>query len=170
MTPCLFSGTSHAIDIRLHYLRFPNAVHVQQSFKSKSYIWGLFVLKTNQLSHLMRLWHFSSSVNSFFKRACAAIQWLWMSDVWSDLRLLPYFMCANSEGSGETARMRRLTWAFVSAQTRQSLRWSPMWWVSWSHELAQFISVRAKFVRPSIRSYTVCEVRSLTLYVEKIKK
>ena len=28
------------------------------------------------------------------------------------LRLLPYFMCANSDGSGETARMRRLTWAF----------------------------------------------------------
>ena len=24
------------------------------------------------------------------------------------LRLLPYFMCANSEGSGETARMHRL--------------------------------------------------------------
>ena len=23
-------------------------------------------------------------------------------------RLVPYFMCANSEGSGETARMRRL--------------------------------------------------------------
>ena len=29
------------------------------------------------------------------------------------LRLFPYFMCANSEGSGETARMRRLAWAFV---------------------------------------------------------
>ena len=29
------------------------------------------------------------------------------------LRLLPYFMCANSEGTGETARMRRLAWAFV---------------------------------------------------------
>ena len=29
------------------------------------------------------------------------------------LRLLPYFMCANSEGSGETARMRRLAWAFA---------------------------------------------------------
>ena len=28
---------------------------------------------------------------------------------------LPYFMCANSEGSGETARMRRLAWAFVFA-------------------------------------------------------
>ena len=29
------------------------------------------------------------------------------------LRLLPYFMCANSKGSGETARMRRLAWAFA---------------------------------------------------------
>ena len=27
-------------------------------------------------------------------------------------RLLPYFMCANSEGSGETARMRRIAWSF----------------------------------------------------------
>ena len=44
-------------------------------------------------------WHFSSSVNFFFKRTCAAI--------------LPYFMCANREGSGETARMRRLAWAFA---------------------------------------------------------
>ena len=25
----------------------------------------------------------------------------------------PYFMCANSEGSGETAQMRRLAWAFA---------------------------------------------------------
>ena len=29
------------------------------------------------------------------------------------LRLLPYFMWANSEGSGETTRMRRLAWAFA---------------------------------------------------------
>ena len=29
------------------------------------------------------------------------------------LCLLPYFMCANSEGSGETAQTRRLTWAFA---------------------------------------------------------
>ena len=27
--------------------------------------------------------------------------------------LFQYFMCANSEGSGETARMRRLAWAFA---------------------------------------------------------
>ena len=32
---------------------------------------------------------------------------------WSDSRLLPYFKCVNSEGSGETARMRRLAWAFA---------------------------------------------------------
>ena len=29
------------------------------------------------------------------------------------LRLLPYLMYANSDGSGETARMRRLAWAFA---------------------------------------------------------
>ena len=29
------------------------------------------------------------------------------------LRLLSYFMCANSKGSGQTARMRRLAWAFA---------------------------------------------------------
>ena len=36
-----------------------------------------FVVSWNKLemSHVMRLWAFSSSVNSFFKRACAAIQW-----------------------------------------------------------------------------------------------
>ena len=28
-----------------------------------------------KMSQLMRLWHFSSSVNSFFKHTCAAIQW-----------------------------------------------------------------------------------------------
>ena len=36
------------------------------------------------MSQLMRLWHFSSSVNSFFKCACAAIQRCYMSDFWSD--------------------------------------------------------------------------------------
>ena len=29
------------------------------------------------------------------------------------LRLLPYFMCTNSEGSGKTARMRKFTRAFA---------------------------------------------------------
>ena len=29
------------------------------------------------------------------------------------LLLLPYFVCANSEGSGETVQMHRLAWAFA---------------------------------------------------------
>ena len=46
-----------------------------------------------------------------FKRACAAILWArGMVFGWT-LFLLPYFMHANSEGSGETARMRRLAFA-----------------------------------------------------------
>ena len=60
------------------------------------------------LSQLMRLWHFPSSVNSFFKRDRAAIQWARYLILGRILRLFPYFMYANSEGSGETARMRRL--------------------------------------------------------------
>ena len=33
------------------------------------------------MNHLLRLWHFSSSINSFFKHSCTAIQ---LSDFWSD--------------------------------------------------------------------------------------
>ena len=36
-----------------------------------------------------------------------------MSKFGRTLRLLSYFMCANSEGSGETARMRRFAWALA---------------------------------------------------------
>ena len=59
------------------------------------------------------IWHFLSTVNSFFKYACAVIQVGWISDFWSDPSSTSYVMCANSEGSGETARMRRLAWAFT---------------------------------------------------------
>ena len=38
-------------------------------------LFGRFGHAVAQMSQVMRLWHFSSSVNSFFKRACAAIQW-----------------------------------------------------------------------------------------------
>ena len=37
-------------------------------------------------------------------------------DVWlfgQTIRQLPYLMCVNSEGSGESARMRRLAWAIA---------------------------------------------------------
>ena len=86
----------------------------------------------------MRLWYFSLSVKSFFKHASTAIQWSQLSVFGRTLRLLllrllegrmwdlivsvldycllfyfQYFMCANSEGSGETARKRRLARAFA---------------------------------------------------------
>ena len=54
------------------------------------------------MSHLMRLWYFSSSVNSFFKHAWAAIQWGRCLIFGRTLCLLSYFICANSEVSGET--------------------------------------------------------------------
>ena len=47
------------------------------SFVCPELTWAQFDI---QMSQLMRFWYFSSSVNSFFKRACAAIQ---MLDFWS---------------------------------------------------------------------------------------
>ena len=59
------------------------------------------------LSHLMRSWHFSSSV---FKRECATTQCLFgRTSSWTSSIL----RVCESEGSGETARMRRLSWAFA---------------------------------------------------------
>ena len=61
----------------------------------------------------MRLWYFSSSVNSLFKCPCAAIQWAWMSDIWLDPLSTSILHVCNNEGSGKTARMCRLAWAFA---------------------------------------------------------
>ena len=41
-----------------------------------------FFFESVYISQLMKSWYFSSSVYSFFKRACAAIQWGKMSDFW----------------------------------------------------------------------------------------
>ena len=65
-------------------------------------------LKEIKMSHLMRLWHFSSSVNSFLKHACALAQ---SSNgarcllFGRTFRLLPCFMFANSKGSGKNVQM-----------------------------------------------------------------
>ena len=74
------------------------------------------VYKT-KLSRLMRLWYFSSSVNSFFKRACAAIQWGEMSDFCSD---------TSSVSILHVCEQRRHWRDCADAQVRLSLRWSPM--------------------------------------------
>ena len=56
----------------------------------------------------MSFWHLLSFVNSFFKRMCSHPVGL---DVW--FLVGPFILCANSEGSGKTAGMRRLAWAFA---------------------------------------------------------
>ena len=53
----------------------------------------------------MRLWHFLSSINSSSGAGCPIFGCFFC--------LLPYFIYANSEGSGETAGMRRLTLDFA---------------------------------------------------------
>ena len=65
------------------------------------------------LSHVMRLWYFSSSVNLFFKRACAAIQWGWSDPSPTSI------LCVCEQ--------RRLWWDCANAQACLSLCWSPMW-------------------------------------------
>ena len=49
------------------------------------YCWvGRIIQHLVYLSRLMRLWHLSPSVDSFFKHACTAIHWGYTSDFWSD--------------------------------------------------------------------------------------
>ena len=56
------------------------------------------------LNHVIRLWYFSSSVNSYFRCSCAAILFL------------------VGPLAGPLARL-----CCADAQTRLSLRWLPMW-------------------------------------------
>ena len=65
-----------------------------------------------QLSQLMSLWFFSSSVNSFFKRSCAAIHWGLTSDFWSDPSSTPIL---------HVCEQRRLWRDCADAQARLSL-------------------------------------------------
>ena len=69
------------------------------------------------LSRLMRLWHLSPSVNSIFKRTCAAINWDYTSDFWSD---------PSSTSIPYVCEQRRLWWDCADEQSRLSLRCSPM--------------------------------------------
>ena len=66
------------------------------------------------LSHVTGLWYFSSSVNSCSLNAHAQPSSRAICLIFGrTLRLLPYFVCANSEGSGKTAWMHRLACAFA---------------------------------------------------------
>ena len=56
------------------------------------------------MSHLMRLWYFSSSVNSFCKRSCAATQW--GLDVWFLVGPFVYFHTSCVRTTMALARLR----------------------------------------------------------------
>ena len=62
-------------------------------------------------------------------------------DIWFFVRPFVYFqfMCANSEGSDETVRMRRLAWAFAGRlydkyhNLMSWFKYGPDCWVSFHH-------------------------------------
>ena len=67
----------------------------------------------SEMSHVMRLWIFLSSVNSFFKCACAANQWDQMSGFWLD---------PSSTSILHVCEQRRFWRDFANALARLSLR------------------------------------------------
>ena len=108
---------------------------ILQSIWARKHVWKYtYTYRNLKTSHVMRLWFFSSSINSFFNRASAAIhtysggRCLMFSRT---RRLLPYFMCAKSESSGEPARMRRLAWAFACPHCikyHDLMSWPKQWY------------------------------------------
>ena len=65
------------------------------------------------LSQLMRFWYFSSSLTRSSIVHAQPSSGARCPIFSRTLRLLPYFVCANSKGSGETARMRWLASVFA---------------------------------------------------------
>ena len=61
----------------------------------------------------MRFWHFLSSVNSFFKYACAAIQSGYMSNFKSDSASTSIIRVCEQRRLWRGCGMRRLAWAFA---------------------------------------------------------
>ena len=61
----------------------------------------------------MRLWYYSSLVTHSLNTHAQPSSGAKCLIFGRTFRLFPYFMCANSEGSSETARMRRLALAFA---------------------------------------------------------
>ena len=73
----------------------------------------------NDMNLVMRLWYLSSSINSFFKRACAVIQWARCLIFGRTLCLLPYFMCVKSV---LWMRLRRCLWSVVAYVIRTHIK------------------------------------------------
>ena len=71
----------------------------------KQYTVRIFIVLVYEMSHLMKIWYFSSSVNSFFKRAYAAIPM--GLDVWILVRSFVYFHTLYVRTVKALARLRR---------------------------------------------------------------
>ena len=74
----------------------------------------LLVCRWFYLSLVKRICVFEHSVMTNFNRACPAIQRGQGSGFLSKVPLDSLLVRASSEGSGETARMRRLAWTFAA--------------------------------------------------------
>ena len=80
------------------------------------------------LSHVTRLWYFSTHSSNAHAQPSSRARCLIF--VWT-LCLLPYLMCGNSEGSGETAQMCRLLWAFAGRLCDKYMCHNLMSWLVW---------------------------------------
>ena len=72
-----------------------------------------------QICQYMKFGTFRICAKSFFKRVCKAIQWARRLIIILSFHLLSYLATANSEGSGETAWLRRLAGTLAAHQGEQ---------------------------------------------------
>ena len=73
-----------------------------------------FCYDAAQSSQCMRFLYYRICIKPLFKHARLAIKRSQTPNFCMDLHLCPYFVCASSEGSGETVWMRNLARAFTS--------------------------------------------------------
>ena len=79
----VFAGRSHFVGFVMRRLKFffflcLTCKNAKLRVIYCTAVHDLHVGMARHMSQIMRLWYFLSSVNSFFKRACTAIQWVWI--------------------------------------------------------------------------------------------
>ena len=101
--------------------------------------WCLFYL-SGSFEPAHEIIFLSSSLNSFLNAHMQPSSGVRCLIFGQTLRLLPYSTSANSEGSGETARMCRLAWAFAGHlcdKYHNLMRWL-IWASSWENLFSGF--------------------------------
>ena len=84
----------HAVCVKIYV--FPQLQQKEDNEKNTMNMIPYMNDFSHYLSHVKRLWYFSSSVNSFFKRTCAAIQWGYMSNFWVGPFVYFHTSCAQT--------------------------------------------------------------------------